>query len=172
MQLEVVLGIDPGKAGGICVLSLDPEKVVDVIKAPRTLEERKPLLEEILNTYVVRFAVLENVQVMMKVNNAKKYEIMQSPKAMLTFGKDWGVWYGILLACDVKTKVVAPHVWHRKIAGAKKKGDPKSPKDRLASVLLARFPELNASKAKLKFPKILIDTIGLALYAKYALTEL
>ena len=164
MSNEVVVGIDPGKSGGICLLRLDPEEIIKIEKSPSVLEERKLVIERIVNEYRVRLVSLENAQVLIRPSGRKddKKRILQSPKAMLTFGKDWGTWYGLLLAHDLKIVTPAPHVWHRKVAGAKKKGNPK---ERLASVLYARFPELSS----MKFPKSLIDTLGLALYAKYSL---
>lgn len=97
-----VIGIDPGKNGGIAVFSVDIGKVVEVIKMPETPQE----LLQFLRIYSINaVCYLEKVGGMPG----------QGGSAMFNFGKGFGHLEMALIALKIPTTEVSPQRWQKTI---------------------------------------------------------
>lgn len=97
-----VIGIDPGKNGGIAVFSVDIGKVVEVIKMPETPQE----LLQFLRLYSINaVCYLEKVGGMPG----------QGGSAMFNFGKGFGQLEMALIALKIPTTEVSPQRWQKTI---------------------------------------------------------
>ena len=95
-----VIGIDPGKNGGIAVYSLDDDKVIEVIKMPETPQE--------LYTFLRLYSV-NSVCYLEKVGGMPG----QGGSAMFNFGKGFGHLEMALIAAKIPTTEVSPQRWQK-----------------------------------------------------------
>ena len=94
------IGIDPGKGGGIAVLT---NKTVKVYPCPRTVEDMATLISMCLN----------------KVSASRTKVIIEKVWAFPTdgrmgsfsFGNNYGQWQGILASHELDPVYVTPKVW-------------------------------------------------------------
>lgn len=102
MKREFIIGVDPGKSGGMVIRSL--KKHSFIIASPfRDLATVISVLDTIIDE--VAFVVLE------KVHAAPA----QGVSSAFTFGENYGVWQGIFAAYGVKVHSVDPQVWQKKM---------------------------------------------------------
>lgn len=94
-----IIGIDPGKNGGICILSEDG-KVQELVKMPATPEDLYIFLSEHTRGTV---CYLEKVGGMPGNGGS----------AMFNFGKGYGNIEMALIACGIKTVTVTPQKWQK-----------------------------------------------------------
>jgi hypothetical protein len=120
----IYLGIDPGKKGGIGVIGPD---FFEVYTMPATTAALSSLLADMASTYVVKSAVVEQVQVMGKAFGAK---------AALSYGQGYGEIIGILSCLHIRTVEVRAATWKKGML---------LDKDKNSSILLCErlFPSAN-----------------------------
>ena len=142
------IGIDPGKGGGVAVLT---GKTVKVYPCPRTVEDMATLISMCLN----------------KVSASRTKVIIEKVWAFPTdgrmgsfsFGNNYGQWQGILASHELDPVYVTPKVWqsHFDI----KKGLPKNVRKKiLKQIARDKYP---ATK------KITLKTADALLIALYAI---
>lgn len=95
-----IIGIDPGKAGGISVYSCDDKKIIEVIKMPETPRELLAFLKIYKNNSV---CYLERVQGI-PGNGAA---------SMFNFGRGFGHLEMALLALSIPFSVITPQKWQK-----------------------------------------------------------
>ena len=140
------IGIDPGKHGGISVLSLDGG-VIDVVKMPCTAVD----LYEYLSRYSDdSFCVLERVGGMPGNGGS----------AMFNFGKGFGHLEMALLSLRIPFDEVTPNKWEKHYQlGSSGKFSKREWKNRLKSKAQQLFPGLGK--------KVTLDTCDALLLAEY-----
>jgi len=108
---KIYIGIDPGKAGGICFL-MDDE--IKTFKCPATTHD---MAEELILAKDIRkcTAVVEKVWSFPG----------QGVRSTFNFGYNYGVWIGILSALKIRYKLVPPGTWMKHYGSM-----PKEKKDR------------------------------------------
>ena len=140
-HFDKFIGIDPGKSGGIAVLT---NETAIVHACPRTIEDMATLIGVCLNDVSA-----ENVRVTVEKVWAFPTD---GRRGSFSFGENYGQWQGILASHELDPVYVTPKVWqsHYEI----KKGLPKPVRKKLLKQL-----------AKDKYP----DTIGITLKTADAL---
>lgn len=93
------LAIDPGKSGGIALLSEDS---VEAYKCPPTFKEMAELIKKINsnNSYI---CVLEKVHAFPTDARSSAFK----------FGTNYGVWMGILESNNIEYELVMPRKWQK-----------------------------------------------------------
>ena len=98
------LAIDPGKSGGIAVLSEDS---VEAYKCPPTFKEMANLIKKVSkNSYYPRkkmICVLEKVHAFPTDGRSSLFK----------FGTNYGVWVGILESNNIEYELVMPKKWQK-----------------------------------------------------------
>ena len=140
-HFDKFIGIDPGKSGGIAVLT---NETAIVHACPRTIEDMATLIGVCLNDVSA-----ENVRVTVEKVWAFPTD---GRRGSFSFGENYGQWQGILASHELDPVYVTPKVWqsHYEI----KKGLPKPVRKKILKQM-----------AKDKYP----DTIGITLKTADAL---
>ena len=139
------IGIDPGKGGGIAVIT---NETVQLHNCPKTVNAMAHLIGMCLNdvaAYRTR-VFLEKVWAFPTDGRAGSF----------TFGENYGQWQGILASHEIEPTLVTPKMWqsHFEI----KKGLPKAIRKKvLKQMAIDRCP--NAKKVTLKTADALLITI-------------
>ena len=94
---KIYIGIDPGKAGGICFLMDDDIKT---FKCPKTTHD---MAEELILAKDIRkcTAVVEKVHAFPG----------QGVRSVWTFAENYGTWLGILSALHIQYSLISPQKW-------------------------------------------------------------
>tara|TARA_Y100000034_G_C6676539_1_gene297238 strand:+ start:152 stop:616 length:465 start_codon:yes stop_codon:yes gene_type:complete len=140
-HFDKFIGIDPGKSGGIAILT---SETAIVHACPRTIEDMATLIGVCLNDVSA-----ENVRVTVEKVWAFPTD---GRRGSFSFGENYGQWQGILASHELDPVYVTPKIWqsHYEI----KKGLPKPVRKKILKQL-----------AKDKYP----DTIGITLKTADAL---
>ena len=94
------IGIDPGKGGGLAVIT---DETVKVYPCPRTVEDMAMLIGMCLNDVAAYRA---------KVFLEKVWSFPTDGRAgSFTFGENYGQWQGILASHEIEPVLVTPKMW-------------------------------------------------------------
>ena len=114
--MKTILGIDPGKSGGISVCK--GGLIVDFQKYPNTLGELVDIVKKIdddWSDFGKPLAYLEHVHAFPT----------DARSAAFKFGTNYGLWQGVLLGLEIEYKTVAPQVWMKPLGLPKNKQERK-----------------------------------------------
>ncbi len=100
---EAIIGIDPGKSGGIAMIHLT-SGLVNAMKMPDTDRDLWDLFDRVLRGSNV-FAYIEKVNAMPK----------QGVSSTFKFGQNYGMLRAFLIAAEIPFEWVTPVVWQRKM---------------------------------------------------------
>ena len=135
---NVIIGIDPGKGGGLAV------SVKGVIKEfhkyPTTQQDLYYTMYEILNNYKgIPLAYLEQVHAFPTDGRSSAFK----------FGTNYGIWKGLLLGLQIDYKLVAPQTWMKSLGLSKDKKERKNQLKEMAQrVVDKQFNNFNELKNK------------------------
>lgn len=133
----MIIGIDPGKNGGIAFIPSTKDIEPKAVKCPETPHEMAEIIKMahlIAKDHKEKtFAVLEKVHSMPK----------QGVVSTFSFGMNYGMWKGILASHKIPWIDVTPHKW-QKFYGAMPK-EKKSRKHKLKSLALQYYPDLKVN---------------------------
>tara|TARA_Y100000310_G_scaffold82426_1_gene79049 strand:- start:771 stop:1253 length:483 start_codon:yes stop_codon:yes gene_type:complete len=148
------IGIDPGKSGGLAVLT---DKTVKVYPCPSTVEDMATLIGICLNS-VAPYRT--------KVFVEKVWAFPTDGRAgSFTFGCNYGQWQGILSAHELEPVFVTPKTWQTHFAI--KKGLPKTQrKNMLKQMAKDKYPETKGITLKTA-DALLIAVYGLEAVLSY-----
>ena len=127
----VYIGIDPGKNGGVAVISESGKCAA--IKCPDTILDMVTQLREI------SYPAKESKLAIEKVHAFPG----QGVTSMFNFGKGYGQWLGIIAALEIPYMDVSPYRWQKYYGKL-----PKEKKDRknlLKHYAQQRFPDIKAT---------------------------
>jgi hypothetical protein len=150
-KLQIYIGIDPGKSGGIAALDLDN---VLTIKMPETPADVLDYFHSIKNYMPINYSCIAIIE------QVGGYTGQGQPgSAMFKFGQGVGHLEMALLACSIPSESVPPRKWQKALGiSAKKKTETKTQwKNRLKSVAQRLFPS----------EKITLATADALLIAEY-----
>ena len=139
-----VLGIDPGLSGGLAVVGSDG--FVECCKMPPTEKDVFTVIWGLTAGGRVSRAYIEKVHSMPH----------QGVASMFTFGMNYGLLRGFLLALEVPFEVVSPGVWQRAM-GCLSKGNKNVTKARAQEL----YPALGKRITHATADALLIATYGL-----------
>lgn len=127
-----IMGIDPGKSGGIACLSLDGKKQ-EVFKMPDTLTD----LHSIFTGMKPTFTILEKVWSMPGEGHAGAF----------TFGEGFGALKMGLVACKLPHEILTPSKWikYMSIPNRKRTEERRDWKNRLKAEAQQLFPNLKVT---------------------------
>ena len=127
---RIILGIDPGKNGGIAAIATDTRQLLEVVKMPPTPADILNYLRHVSDTTQC-VAYLEKVGGMPGQGGA----------ASFTFGENYGQLTLALLACGIPTEIVSPAKWQKSFNLQGKKGESKTDhKNRMKARAQQLFP--------------------------------
>ena len=147
-HFEKFIGIDPGKSGGIAVLT---GKTAKVYACPRTVEDMAILIGLCLNDVSAN-----NIRVVIEKVWAFPTD---GRRGSFSFGENYGQWQGILTSHEIDPIYITPKKWqsHYDI----KKGLPKTiRKKMLKQIAMDKYPDTK---------KITLKTADALLIALYGL---
>ena len=148
-----ILGIDPGKNGGLCILSTDINDVVMLDKMPQTPTDLSNKLESIRENFWPIKCYLEKVGGMPG----------QGGVAMFNFGYNFGQLVQALTDYKIPHELVTPQKWQTATYCRGKSGESKtSHKNRIKDMAKRKFPNV----------KITLATADAVMIACYALAKL
>jgi hypothetical protein len=98
---KLILGIDPGKGGGIAVI--DHKKGASAMKFPKELEVLSAMMETFIQGYKAK-----DIHVM--IEHVHSFPTDSRPAAF-SFGRNLGHWEGILSTYELEINTVAPRKW-------------------------------------------------------------
>jgi crossover junction endodeoxyribonuclease RuvC len=119
MKPPAYLGIDPGKTGAACLISVAlPEPLFCDWPRSNTPQEAYAVLHRWKQDYHIVLAILEKVGAMPG----------QGVSSMFTFGHNAGLWEGLLIGLKIPYQRLMPAAWRKGlIVGARGSGgDPKA----------------------------------------------
>ena len=150
--MALVIGIDPGKEGGLAALGLDGRLLkacmMPLVKLPKGDELDARAVIDFLKEFDlarIRLVAVEKVTAMPG----------QGVVSMFTFGKGFGELLGIVKTLELPLELVTPQAWQKLVlAGSKDKSKAAS-----VSFVKKRFPTLSLRKPG---PRATKDQDGLA----------
>ena len=155
-----LIAIDPGKAGGIAVYSVDRGEIIDLVSMRETAQD---VLRFIRQYQKNSRAYLEHVGGIPGQGGAS---------SMFNFGKGFG-WIEMALLCNrIATIEVTPQKWQKTLqVGSKGKKSTNEWKTKLVQIAQQRWPSVER-KFSLKFKKDWLAVSDALLILEYArLTE-
>lgn len=141
------VGIDPGKRGGLAVLTPEGAKAW---RWPGDITQAADLLREIRTKHNVRLAAIEKAA----------SRPGQGVASMFTFGQNFGAWLGMLAALSIPHAIVTPRKWQAAMLDAGT-GDTKARSLNMARRL---FPDVDLRH---KADDGKADALHLARYARH-----
>lgn len=156
MTEAVYIGIDPGKAGAVVLLTGLRETKATRTPMLRGAQYDGPGMVQVLRDYPLRpkYVAIEKVHAMPG----------QGVTSMFTFGEGFGRWRGIVDALGLPHILVTPQRW-QKIICVGFSGDAKS---RAQQAVVAQLPWLELCPGRVRKPhQGIVDAGCLALYARW-----
>jgi hypothetical protein len=148
--LTKFIGIDPGKGGGIAVLSKNGNEVK---KCPESVHDMS-----LMFALMVGSTPADRVLVMLEKVWARPHDGRSS---VFTFAQNYGRWEGIIASHEIQPHYVTPQVWMKAI-GCPAKLKKQERKNYLKQLSKDMYPKI-AKKLTLKTA----DAILIAHYAKH-----
>lgn len=133
--MNYYIGIDPGKRGCMCILGAD--KSIQFFDWPKdeNVVQYYRKISHVIHDIDISMAVLEKVHAMPK----------QGVSSMFTFGMNYGIWQGWIIAWQMPSLLVAPQTWMK---GLLTKADGNCTKTQVGNAAQRLFP-----KAELTGPR-------------------
>jgi len=150
--MKTIIGIDPGKSGGIAVCK--GGLIVDFQKYPDTLGELVDLVKKIdddWSDFGKPIAYLEHVHAFPT----------DARSAAFKFGTNYGLWQGVLLGLEIEYKTVAPQVWMKPLGLPK---DKQNRKRRLKTLAQNVIDKQNVPMDKKRVTLNTSDAIIISMY--------
>ena len=138
-----IIGIDPGKGGGIGrVINVD-KNIWTSYNCPKTIEEMVELIKVFKKFAVTPLCYLESVHAFPTDGRSSAFK----------FGENFGTWKGILSSFDIETILVTPQAWQKGLELPKNKQERKN-----------RLKEIATKGSGLKATLKTADAICIAMY--------
>ena len=140
------IGIDPGKSGGICVLS---NETVRAYKCPETADKMATLFSIIIGNDAPIDIHITIEQVWARPTNGARHSF--------AYGTNYGIWFGLAAAHEVEMNVVSPQKWMAEV-GCPKGMEVKNRKHWLKDKAKELYPQI---------PKVTLATADAIMIAEY-----
>ena len=146
-RLIKYIGIDPGKSGGIAVIS---DERIEVKKCPASVYDMALMFE-----LIIHGSPPNDVIVMIEKVWARPHDGRSS---VFTFAQNYGHWEGIIASHEIQSHHVTPQVW-MKALGCPPRLKKQERKNYLKELAKKKYPELGK--------KIILATADAILLANY-----
>ena len=117
----IVIGIDPGKNGGIAVWD---QSITKAVKCPKTVLE----MSSVINSCTT-IGWVDNHKIVAYIENVWAFPT-DARSAAFKFGVNYGLWHGVLASNKIETFTVVPRAWQRHCEKREKIELPKDKKQR------------------------------------------
>jgi len=145
---KIVIGIDPGKGGGIAVVNWnlnDPStKICTAFKCHETIDEMSSFIKMLTVDRSYKICYLERVHAFPTDGRSSAFK----------FGMNYGIWQGILSSFKIKTELIVPRKWQSFYGEL-----PKNKQERKR-----KLKEIAIEKSNIKATLKTADAILIALY--------
>ena len=152
---SLVLGIDPGKSGGMCIIKSNiydfGARIFTAHNCPETPEEMAGFINMLRTESPYITCFLEKVHAFPTDGRSSAFK----------FGMNYGMWRGILCAFGIKTELVSPRTWQVTYGEL-----PKDKQERKR-----RLKEIATEQSHVKATLRTADAICIALYGQKMLEE-
>lgn len=102
------LTIDPGARGGIALLSDD---IIEAYPCPKSYSGMANLIREIIRlNYLAKVPLYQKIECVLENVHAFPTDARSSA---FKFGRNFGIWIGILESFEIKYKLVTPQTWQK-----------------------------------------------------------
>ena len=152
---KIIIGIDPGKSGGIC--AYDGKNMTNVQSCPSDPTGMANSLKGIIKDLNIDTVGKDVTQVIIEHVHAFPSDGRSS---VFKFGTNYGMWLGICASLELDVITVPPQVWMKKYGELPKEKQER--KRYLKMLALSYFQEL----------KVTLKTADAILIAKYGFEEL
>ena len=98
----IVIGIDPGKNGGLAVWY---QSITKAVKCPKTVLE----MSSVINSCTT-IGWVDNHKIVAYIENVWAFPT-DARSAAFKFGVNYGLWHGLLASHKIETYTVVPRVW-------------------------------------------------------------
>jgi hypothetical protein len=150
---KVIIGIDPGKGGGIAVVV--DGLITEFHKYPKTMKDLYYIMDEILHNWNTKpIAYLEQVHAFPTDGRSSAFK----------FGSNYGLWQGLLLGFEIECKFVAPQVWMKPLGLPK---DKKERKNRIKALAQNVIDKQNISLKNKHIKRVTLNTSDAILISMY-----
>jgi len=102
-KLKHIIGIDPGKGGGIGRMIMVDRPIWSAYKCPKTIDEMVELIKLFKRFGEYPICYLESVHAFPTDGRSSAFK----------FGENFGVWKGILSSFEIETILVTPQKWQK-----------------------------------------------------------
>lgn len=151
----IVVGIDPGKKGGVCAFGehkvyAGGKYVMQRVNRAQLMPEYASDLADLLYDVGAAVAYVENVHAMPG----------QGVTSMFNFGKGFGEVLGVCAALDICVELVSPQKWKRAVLGG-------TAKDKAAAIEFAQreYPMIDLVPGRCRMPQDgIADAVCIAHY--------
>jgi len=147
---SLIVGIDPGKSGGIAVVS---ESTIKASKTPLDTIQMSMLVKSAVNS-----AYIDNQKLTVYIENVHAFPT-DGRSSAFKFGMNYGMWLGILASNNLTPIKVSPFKWMQEFAPL-----PKQKKERkrmLKQIAQEMFPSI----------KVTLNTADAILIAVYGVNN-
>ena len=110
-----IIGIDPGKGGGIARVIRVDRNIWTAYNCPSTIDEMVELIKVFKKFAVNPICYLESVHAFPTDGRSSAFK----------FGENFGVWKGILSSFNIETVLVTPQAWQKSLELPKDKQERK-----------------------------------------------
>ena len=144
----ISIGIDPGVNGGIAIINYTPQNTgIEALSCPATVKDMADIIDWHKWACIKTFAVIE------KVHSFPK----QGVRSVFTFGKNFGMWLGILATHEIPYLEITPQKWMKYYGSMPR--DKKDRKNYLKHLAQSLYPSVRVTLKT-------ADAILLAHYSK------
>jgi hypothetical protein len=140
------IGIDPGKGGGICIISKD---TVRAYKCPQTANEMATLFGVAIGGDAPIDVNVTIEQVWARPTNGSRHSF--------SYGTNYGIWFGLAAAHEVEMNIVSPQKWMSEV-GCPKGMEVKQRKHWLKDKAKELYPQI---------PRVTLATADAIMIAEY-----
>lgn len=107
--MSIIVGIDPGKSGGLAKIDTDNVGYLRTCKCPDNTIDMAGLITSAQNS-----AYIDNSKLIVYIENVHAFPT-DARSSAFKFGTNFGMWLGILGAYKIEPIRVQPQVWMRDI---------------------------------------------------------
>lgn len=111
-MIEVILGIDIGKEGGVSILSKDGNELYDAFSIATESNDIVNSFKQLYTKYIILHCYIEK-QAYMNRSYGNNPFARQGGKSAFTLGHSQGLIEGVLLALSVPYTLVPPKTWQK-----------------------------------------------------------
>ncbi len=137
MMSTHIIGIDPGKNGGVARVIFTDKYIWTAYKCPKNIKEMAELIKIFKKFAIKPKCFLENVHAFPTDGRSSAFK----------FGTNFGMWQGILAALNIETELVTPQSWQKDLELSKVKKERKNELKKIATDVSGIKATLNTADA-------------------------